>query len=414
MSEHDSSGAAPPERRAPRADADVEGWLTAQALETAAPAVLIEGLAARLRAEGRPVERLHVAYSLLHPLFEAESLTWTPEGGLAQVGHDFRESAQRESWMKSPVRHVVANYVDEMRRRIETPAERAGFPMLDALAADGFTDYVILRQGFDAFTSYAPERDPESQSSGMVFALATRRPGGFSEADLAAFRALRAPFALALKVGVQDRVARALAACYIGPEAGRRVLEGSIHRGDGAVTPAVVAFFDMRDSTRLADSLPRERYIATLNRFFDIVAEAVHAAGGEVVAFLGDGALAIFAVARFGEAGARRAALEAATHAFASAAGRAEDAPELRFGAALHAGDVSYGNIGAPDRLVWSVIGPVVNETARIQELTRDYGEPLLASAAFLGEELAGWRRIAEARLRGVSRPLMVYTPAES
>ena len=392
----------------------IEAWLVSQALETTEPRVLVERMVERLDAAGRPVDRIHVAYALLHPLFEAEGFTWSRDDGFSAEAYDHREAGRGDAWLASPLRYVIANAIDEFRRRLDDPAGRGDFQVLDALGDAGFVDYVVHTRKFRGFTSYVADRDPESQASGLVFSFSTRRPGGFSDADLVAFRRLRDPFAAAMKTYIQDRVAHALATCYVGREAGQRVLDGSIHRGDGAVSPAVVLFLDMRDSTRLAETLPRERYIETLNRFFDAVSGPIDAAGGEIVAFLGDGALAIFPFERLGEAEARRAALAAVTEAFALVA--AHDAaetgePPLAFGAALHAGDVSYGNIGAPERLAWSVIGPVVNETARLQDLTKELGEPLLASGAFVGVDAEGWRPLGERRLRGVGRPMAVFAP---
>jgi len=48
---------------------------------------------------------------------------------------------------------------------------------------------------------------------------------------------------------------------------------------------------------------------------------------------------------------------------------------------ALHLGDVLYGNVGAVDRLDFTVIGPAVNEAARIEALCERLGRRVLVSA---------------------------------
>jgi class 3 adenylate cyclase len=95
--------------------------------------------------------------------------------------------------------------------------------------------------------------------------------------------------------------------------------------------------------------------IAALDAWFDRIAGAVHAFGGEVLKFIGDGVLAIFPVT-----GAPAEACEAALRAVGAArAGmahldpvrQAQGLPPLPFGAALHLGEILWGNIGAADRL---------------------------------------------------------------
>src|SRR5512134_2732587 len=57
--------------------------------------------------------------------------------------------------------------------------------------------------------------------------------------------------------------------------------------------------------------------------------------------------------------------------------------PPLRFGIALHLGDVMYGNVGAPGRLDFTVVGPAVNEAARLEAMCRRLARPLVISAEF-------------------------------
>ena len=103
-------------------------------------------------------------------------------------------------------------------------------------------------------------------------------------------------------------------------------------------------------------------------------------------------------------------------------AGRAKSALRTTdFYLALHLGSVYFGNIGSPDRLDFTVIGPTVNEASRIMALCGSVRRPLLMSARFadtvagsLGEEdadlpLASVGRFA---LKGVSAAQHLYTLA--
>ena len=143
---------------------------------------------------------------------------------------------------------------------------------------------------------------------------------------------------------------------------------------------------------------------------------AISAEGGEPLTYIGDGALAIFAIEHCGEIGARQAALRAVDRANAAmtelnAAREAEGEPAFRWGLGLHAGRLGYGGIGVPERQSWSVIGPVVNEAARIESLTKALGEPVLASAAFVRGLSPDWRACGRHALKGVAEPLEVFAP---
>jgi adenylate cyclase len=124
-----------------------------------------------------------------------------------------------------------------------------------------------------------------------------------------------------------------------------------------------------------------------LNGFFGCLVPAVQAAGGEVLKFMGDGLLAIFPAGDRDEGPSCGAALSAVQHARHNLAAHNDELAEagharLRFGAGLHFGNVVYGNIGAAGRLDFTAIGPSVNRAARLQELSRELGCELAASAA--------------------------------
>jgi adenylate cyclase len=114
-------------------------------------------------------------------------------------------------------------------------------------------------------------------------------------------------------------------------------------------------------------------------------------------------------------AAACAAAADAALDAFARVAvlnreRRVAGEPEIQFGVGLAAGEVVYGNVGAPDRLDFTVIGPAVNRAARLEALTKSLGVPLLMSAEFarcLGRPA---RSLGAHRVRGLEQPIEVMT----
>ena len=188
------------------------------------------------------------------------------------------------------------------------------------------------------------------------------------------------------------------------------MLAGSIRRGDGQEIQAVVWYNDLRNSTALADTMPGRDYIQLLNVYFDTTAALIIKAGGEVLDFIGDGVLAIFP---YHDETQQKAAIQAATGALREVIGARDALNEqrvehglvpLRFGIGLNTGKVMFGNIGIPERLTFSVIGPTVNEVSRIELLTKATGMDALVTreiAALDPGELDQHRRAEAGRRFG-------------
>jgi adenylate cyclase len=126
--------------------------------------------------------------------------------------------------------------------------------------------------------------------------------------------------------------------------------------------------------------------------------------------------LAIFPLLRETQTDACRNALDAAREAIRtmervnrlrSDAGK----PAAHVDLALHIGEVLYGNVGAADRLDFTVIGPAVNEAARIETLCEPLGRNVLVSAEFAEAigSFEGLQSLGHHRLRGVREPRAIY-----
>ena len=80
----------------------------------------------------------------------------------------------------------------------------------------------------------------------------------------------------------------------------------------------------------------------------------------------------------------------------------------------LHVGEVFYGNIGSPDRLDFTVVGPAVNEASRIAAMCRSAERDVLLSAAFAAaareEDRAAFVSVGRYALRGVGRVRELFT----
>ena len=136
----------------------------------------------------------------------------------------------------------------------------------------------------------------------------------------------------------------------------------------------------------------------------------------EVIKFIGDAMLAIFALvdgADRAEIAARSLAAAAARTALAAVyeARAASGAPEIRCGIALHVGDVHYGNIGGERRLDFTVIGPAVNLASRVECLCGQLGKDLLLSADFVAESGIQCTPLGSFALKGIAAEQTVYVP---
>jgi adenylate cyclase len=206
--------------------------------------------------------------------------------------------------------------------------------------------------------------------------------------------------------------AKTLLDTYLGVHTGGRVLEGRIRRGDGEVIPAVIWWADLRGSTTLAETLPREAYLRALNRFFEATAGVVAEHGGEVLKFIGDAVMAIFPLKDDPDAASH--ALAAAREALArierlEAEPADAGAPRAQIALALHQGEVNYGNVGIAGRLDFTVTGPAVNEVARLEGLSKSLDRPVVASGAFAKLVPGRLESLGRHRLRGVSAEQEVF-----
>ena len=383
----------------------IEDWLLEHALRSVPLDVLVDGLVHRLSAAGLRVRRCSVAWAILHPLFNAEAVTWTREEGslFAQFPHRVVEV---EAWLNSPIRHMLDKRLDELRRRLAGPDAVLDFPLLAELAACGDTDYQASTVRFDI-----PKID--SDERGIVVSWTTDRPGGFTDEEIALLRRLNRPLAITCRVALLSRIATNIAETYLGRRAGGDVLAGRIRRGDGNTIRAVIWYSDLRGSTALAERLPPDAYLALLNRYFEITAGAVMEAGGEVLDFIGDSVLGVFPVADdLGVEAAADAATAAADAALARMSPVTDAMPALEFGIALAVGDVMFGNIGIPSRLSFSVIGSTVNAVARIEKMTKQIGEPVLATERVALTAPARWRTVGSFALDGFGDPVPLYARA--
>jgi adenylate cyclase len=393
-------------------------WTTRQGLLGAEPEMLLDGLCRHLVAAGLPLWRAFAGMRTLHPQWAGYTYTWWrdryavepaqfPRGGAyerAVANSAFGELNRR----LESVEHAGEQWLD-LRRRLAGSGAQLDFPGLDALAAAGGTDFFAELVGFGV------KGDP-SRGTGIGFSFATDRAGGFDDDDLVLLRAVVPIVSLAMMAHAGHTIAANLLAAYLGDDAGRRVYAGAVARGSVESIRAVLWYADIRGFTGIADGTPGAAVIEMLDEIFEALVAVLRPRGGQVLKFLGDGMLATFPIADATDQATSRRALDAAVEAMQAIdrlnhARRQANKPIVAVDLALHLGDVLYGNVGAVDRLDFTVIGPAVNEAARIEALCEPLGSKVLVSAevAAAAADPARLKPLGSHRLRGVRKPREIY-----
>jgi adenylate cyclase len=396
---------------------DFQVWGIREGLRGTEPKVLFADLCRRLVAVQVPVWRAFAGLRTLHPQWAGHGYTWWRDGTDVEP-QQFPRGEHYEQLISSSVfgylrrnATAIAPGGDPcacLRRRLVGSEARPDFPLLAELAADGGTDYFagLVRPG----------GEEASYGGGIGLSFATDRPHGFSDDDLSILTSVLPVTALAMTTYAGHAIASGLLSAYLGHDAGRRVRKGAVERGSVETISAVLWNADIRGFTPIADETPGAAVIELLDEVFETLAASLRSRGAQILKFVGDGMLAIFpcneerlkevCCQALDAAGEAMAAIEQMNRA-RQATGKRAVAVDL----ALHLGKVLYGNIGAVDRLDFTVIGPAVNEVARIETLCEPLGRNVLLSAELAAAAEPDHRLVPLGRhtLRGVREPRAIY-----
>jgi len=384
---------------------DVEAWIFTEG-KSLRLGQLVAGYCARLIEAGVPVLRCTVHIRQLHPQYYSRGFTWRrgdPVAGETPREHGIEKTP---AYLDSPL-FIVYERGEDVRRRLCDPSTPRDFPILNDLDEIGATDYMAVALPF-------------RRGVGQAFTLATDRPDGFRDTDLALVRATLPAFSAVAELINLERMSQVVLQTYLGQSTGQRVVDGRIRRGEVSRIQAVLMFSDLRNFTQLSEAMSGETVIELLNDFFETVAAPLTAAGGEILKFIGDAMLVIMPVEGGDAAGLTRtcdAALTAAQNARAAlselnARRITVNKQTLAAGIALHVGDVLYGNIGTSDRLDFTVIGRAVNLVSRIEHLCRDAGRPIALSGDFAQAVSTPVRSLGRFELKGIAEPQEIFAPA--
>lgn len=379
-------------------------WLLTEAPSLPSCRHVLEGVIKRLSEEGMQLHRAALGVGVLHPELLAKAYTW--ERGARYVSEsDIHHGIQTtDQYLDSPFRPINEGE-PFIRQRLSGPDTRIDYPMLEEQRDAGATDYIAIGL-------------PRSDGNVYRTSWTTDRENGFSDAEIDRLLALRPALGVVIELQSRAEMTKSVLDLYLGREAGRRVYSGDIRRGDGKTIHSVLWMCDLRGFTGLSDRIPLDFLIAVLNDYFEAVTGPIHAHGGEVLKFIGDAVLGIFRIEEQDDISETcERALGAAELAVANMRilnrrrGRENKAP-LDFSIALHVGDAMYGNVGAHDRLDFTVIGPAVNLCARLEALAGSLGEKLICSSDFSDVSTSEMRSVGTHALKNVEAPVEAFVPA--
>lgn len=382
---------------------DFINWFNSEARLINETDVLDQTIIDRLLAAGVPLYRYTTGIPSLHPMVDSFSALWEEDKGLSY--RQFRLVDRPNLNVSTNAFMIAYRTGDIIRCRLDGPPEDDVYDMLAELRAEGCTDYLVIALPF-------------SDGSYKAAGYATRAANGFSDDDISLLEQIRFAMAATLEVRYLRHMASTVMNTYVGPTAGQRVLDGEIKRGTGETIRAAIWFSDLKGFTATSESLDGPALLDYLNAYFDDITGAIEVNGGEVLKFIGDAVLAIFPSNEGAEAVATQNALTAATAAISAIAEtnqqrQAEGLKDIQCGIALHYGDVFYGNVGGKTRLDFTVIGPAVNLSSRIEGLTRELGEDILVSSLFADLHPRSFTHKGCFALKGIADEADIFAPVK-
>jgi adenylate cyclase len=357
-------------------------------------------LAHQLIACGAPVDQFRLTMRALNPEIIGISNFWLKSTDVSSHMETERRIEETDRYIGSPMKQLydTGKIVRQRLDQLPETAHRAYTELFE----DGFTDYLAL---------------PVITANGIGAAIivTTKRSGGFSKKDIENFSEIRNYLAPIIEVQSLRHMSKSLLNTYVGKRTGEKILAGMIKRGDADIINAALCFSDLRNFTQITETLAADQVIGMLNDYFEFVSAAVTARGGEILRFIGDAMLIVFPIDdNSSRQTACRAAIDAAIDAQSTLASlnhrrRRHGQPEIEFGVGLNVGEVVYGNVGAPDRLDFTVMGPAVNRTARLESLTKELDRNILFSkefAEFIDDPVQSF---GEHNMKGIAEPQAVF-----
>ncbi|WCL48977.1 adenylate/guanylate cyclase domain-containing protein [Leptospira sp. GIMC2001] len=179
----------------------------------------------------------------------------------------------------------------------------------------------------------------------------------------------------------------------------------------GIKTNVAVMFTDIRNFTKLTETMEPDSVVSFLNKYFEVMNNCIEKENGVLNKFIGDGILAFFGGIIPMENPAE-AALSCAKNMIESLSDLETSDTNIKIGIGLHKGDVIAGNVGSTNRMEFTVIGSAVNLASRLETLTKALGSPIAMSLDFVQSlQHSGYDSKGHHSIKGIAEKIEVFTP---
>jgi adenylate cyclase len=207
---------------------------------------------------------------------------------------------------------------------------------------------------------------------------------------------------------------------YVSKNLVRQIMRSPASAGVGGERRDVtVMFTDIEGFSRISEDIAPELLTSRLSRYFEALGEVITANRGMIDKYIGDSVMAFWNAPELDPDHvfhACRAALQAAEASRSLAAKwrkRGRPAFRTRFG--LHAGPAVVGNVGARERINYTLVGVVANQASRLEGLNKIYGTDILASGEVAARTAVRfiWRPIDRIVAAGTTEPIEIFEPLD-
>jgi len=382
---------------------DLNHWMMTEGRCSNDPVKVVSHFCAALVDAGVPLWRVNIGQRFANPLLIAWGVVWTPEG---TESYDVTHARMvTDSYMGSAFEYILKNQrpLHKSLRDLDPQKDHSSY--LEFAAAGG-TDY------YATLLDYG-----DGSQHGCTFA--TQSTLGFSPKHLDMIEAAKPGLASAMEPVTMRKSSKSLLRTYLGDGPSEAVWNGTIQRGERTTLDAVVMFSGLRGFTALSDSSREREVFDALDAYFDVVVQSVEENGGDVLKFMGDGILSIFPIRATADRShhcqnavtAARGVLVglAALNEIRADAGK----PPLDIGIGINVGQVSYGNIGSPGRLDFTVLGGAVNVASRIEGLTKSLGHRVLVTRAIAESSPELFATCGSHEVRGLAHSIDLFSLSE-
>lgn len=177
-------------------------------------------------------------------------------------------------------------------------------------------------------------------------------------------------------------------------------------------TTATILYTDIESFTSIAESVPPKQVVQMLNEYFPAVIEPITRYGGVVNQFQGDAMLVTFNIPIQDSQHADHA-VNAALEIQELLKGTTFAGVALRTRIGINTGEVIAGNVGAGDRINYTVHGDAVNLAARLEQLNKQHGTLVLISESTVAllNGVYPIEPLGEVEIRGKTQSVRIFSP---